>query len=196
MAFVESISNEEVASLQAVLFEGEIVVVDTPQALASACQYLAAQSIIGFDTETRPSFTAGITNKVALLQLFGGSKCFLIRLNRIQLSKQLTDILHNPDIIKIGAAVKNDIVGLNKLRHFTAGGFVDLQDIVESYGIKDKSLRKISGIVLGKKVSKAQRLSNWEAKTLTVQQQLYAATDAWVCVEIYRHLTGLKGDNN
>ena len=79
-------------------------------------------------------------------------------------------------------------VGLSKLRHFTAGGFIDLQDIVENYGIKDKSLRKISGIVLGKKVSKAQRLSNWEAKTLTPQQQVYAATDAWVCVEIFHHL--------
>ena len=188
MAFIESISNEEVAALQAVQFEGEIIIVETAEALEQACAHLSQQTILGFDTETRPSFTAGVTNKVALLQLYGGGKCFLIRLNRVQMSKQLTDILHNPNIIKVGAAVKNDIVGLAKLRHFTAGGFVDLQDIVENYGIKDKSLRKISGIVLGKKVSKAQRLSNWEAKTLTLQQQVYAATDAWVCVEIYNHL--------
>ena len=188
MAYIESISNEDVAALPMVQFDGLIVVVDTPQALDEACQYLAQQSILGFDTETRPSFTAGVTNKVALLQLFGGEKCFLIRLNRVQISKALTDILHRSDIIKVGAAVKNDIVGLTKLRHFTAGGFVDLQDIVENYGIKDKSLRKISGIVLGKKVSKAQRLSNWEAKTLTPQQQMYAATDAWVCVAIYKAL--------
>lgn len=188
MAFIESISNEEVAALDMVQFDGEIIVVETPQALEQACEYLSAQRILGFDTETRPSFTAGVTNKVALLQLYGGSKCFLIRLNRVQMSKALTDILHRTDILKIGAAVKNDIVGLSKLRHFTAGGFIDLQDIVENYGIKDKSLRKISGIVLGKKVSKAQRLSNWEAKTLTPQQQVYAATDAWVCVEIYENL--------
>ncbi len=188
MAYIESISNEDVAALPMVQFDGQVVVVDTPQALDEACQYLAQQSILGFDTETRPSFTAGVTNKVALLQLFGGEKCFLIRLNRVQMSKALTDILHRSDIIKVGAAVKNDIVGLTKLRHFTAGGFVDLQDIVENYGIKDKSLRKISGIVLGKKVSKAQRLSNWEAKTLTPQQQMYAATDAWVCVAIYHQL--------
>lgn len=188
MAFIESISNEDVAALPAVQYEGDIVVVDTPQSLSDACQHLAQQSIIGFDTETRPSFTAGVVNKVALLQLYGGGKCFLIRLNRVQISKALTDILHNPDILKIGAAVKNDIAGLNKLRHFTAGGFIDLQDIVEKYNIKDKSLRKISGIVLGRKVSKAQRLSNWEAKLLTPQQQLYAATDAWVCVEIYKEL--------
>ena len=188
MAFIESISNEDVTALPAVQYEGEIVVVESPQALSEACDHLAQQSIIGFDTETRPSFTAGVVNKVALLQLYGGGKCFLIRLNRVQMSKALTDILHNPEILKIGAAVKNDIVGLNKLRHFTAGGFVDLQDIVEKYNIKDKSLRKISGIVLGKKVSKAQRLSNWEAKLLTPQQQIYAATDAWVCVEIYKAL--------
>ncbi|MBQ5353730.1 MAG: 3'-5' exonuclease domain-containing protein 2 [Alistipes sp.] len=190
MAYIETITNEQVAALQAVQFEGEIVVVDTPALLEEACNHLAAQSIIGFDTETRPSFTSGVTNKVALLQLYGGGKCFLIRLNRVQITKSLTDILSNRNILKIGAAVKNDIVGLNKLRHFTAGGFVDLQDKVESYGIKDKSLRKISGIVLGKKVSKAQRLSNWEAKVLTSQQQLYAATDAWVCVEIYNTLLG------
>ena len=188
MAFIESISNEEVAALQAVQFEGEIIIVETAEALEQACAHLSQQTILGFDTETRPSFTAGVTNKVALLQLYGGGKCFLIRLNRVQMTKQLTEILHNPNIIKVGAAVKNDIVGLSKLRHFTAGGFVDLQDIVENYGIKDKSLRKISGIVLGKKVSKAQRVSNWEAKTLTLQQQVYAATDAWVCVEIYNHL--------
>ncbi len=192
MAYIESISNEDVAALPMVQFDGQIVVVDTPQALDEACQHLAQQSILGFDTETRPSFTAGVTNKVALLQLFGGERCFLIRLNRVQMSKALTDILHRSDIIKVGAAVKNDIVGLTKLRHFTAGGFVDLQDIVENYGIKDKSLRKISGIVLGKKVSKAQRLSNWEAKTLTPQQQMYAATDAWVCVAIYEALLHLS----
>lgn len=192
MSFAQSISNEEVSALNAVQYLGEICVVNNPQSLSQACEYLAKQQIIGFDTETRPSFTSGVTNKVALLQLFGGDKCFLIRLNRVQISKQLTDILHNPNIIKVGAAVKNDIVGLNRLRHFTAGGFVDLQDIVEKYGIKDKSLRKISGIVLGMKVSKAQRLSNWEAKVLTPQQQLYAATDAWVCVEIYNKLLASK----
>ena len=188
MAFIESISNEDVTALPAVQYEGEIVVVDTPQTLSEACDHLAQQSIIGFDTETRPSFTAGVVNKVALLQLYGGGKCFLIRLNKVQMSKSLTDILHTPNILTLGAAVKNDILGLNKLRHFTAGGFVDLQDIVEKYNIKDKSLRKISGIVLGRKVSKAQRLSNWEAKLLTPQQQIYAATDAWVCVEIYKAL--------
>ncbi len=188
MAFVASISNEEVTALDAVQFDGEIVVVDSAAALADACRYLAGQSLIGFDTETRPSFTAGVTNKVALLQLFGGEKCFLVRLNRVGLSRDVVALLQNPAIAKIGAAVSNDILSLNALRHFKARGFIDLQTLVGDYGIEDKSLRKISGIVLGKKVSKAQRLSNWEAKILTPQQQMYAATDAWVCVEIYKRL--------
>jgi ribonuclease D len=192
MAFIPSISNEEVALLEVVQYDGEIVVVDAAEALNEACHHLARQSIIGFDTETRPSFTAGVSNKVALLQLYGGGRCFLIRLNRVAMSRELLHILEDEKIIKVGAAVQNDIMGLNALRHFKARGFVDLQSMVGNYGIEDKSLRKISGIVLGKKVSKAQRLSNWEAKILTPQQQIYAATDAWVCVEIYNRLISIK----
>ena len=94
------------------------------------------------------------------------------------MSRKLLALLQNPAIEKIGAAVQNDIVSLNALRRFKACGFVDLQSIVSDYGIEDKSLRKISGIVLGKKVSKAQRLSNWEAKEMTASQMRYAATDA------------------
>ncbi len=193
MAFAANISNEVVAALEAVQFDGQIEVVENAAALDAACDYLSKESLVGFDTETRPSFTAGVTNKVSLLQLSGGDRCFLIRLNRVSMSRKLLALLQNPAIEKIGAAVQNDIVSLNALRRFKACGFVDLQSIVSDYGIEDKSLRKISGIVLGKKVSKAQRLSNWEAKTLTPQQQMYAATDAWVCVEIYKRLKATKG---
>jgi ribonuclease D len=192
MAFAANISNEAVAALEAVQFDGQIEVVENATALDAACDYLSKESLVGFDTETRPSFTAGVTNKVSLLQLSGGDRCFLIRLNRVSMSRKLLALLQNPAIEKIGAAVQNDIVSLNALRRFKACGFVDLQSIVSDYGIEDKSLRKISGIVLGKKVSKAQRLSNWEAKTLTPQQQMYAATDAWVCVEIYKKLLDAK----
>lgn len=189
MAYIANISNEEVSALETVHFDGRIEVVETVDALAKACKDLAKQSIIGFDTETRPSFKAGVTNKVALLQLSTQECCYLIRLNKLALVRELLSILSNDNIIKVGADVRNDIAALNKLRHFTARGFVDLQSEVPKYGIEDKSLRKISGIVLGKKVSKAQRLSNWEAKQLTPQQQMYAATDAWVCIEIYNKLT-------
>lgn len=189
MSFIPSISNDEVAALEAVHFGGKIEVVDSTEQLLKACKVLSTQTLIGFDTETRPSFKAGVTNKISLMQLSTATHCYLIRLNHIPLLRELLAILQNERIKKIGADVKNDISGLNKLRHFTPRGFVDLQQEVAKYGIEDKSLRKISGIVLGKKVSKAQRLSNWEAKQLTPQQQMYAATDAWVCVEIYNRLT-------
>lgn len=188
MGFIPTISNEDVASLEAIHFGGKIEIVDSIERLEQVCKILSAQSIIGFDTETRPSFKAGITNKIALMQLSTAKNCYLIRLNRIPLARPLIAILQDEHIKKIGADVKNDLSGLSKLRHFTPRGFIDLQNIVGEYGIEDKSLRKISGIVLGKKVSKAQRLSNWEAKQLTPQQQMYAATDAWVCVEIYNKL--------
>lgn len=189
MEFAASISNDEVAALDAVHFDGRIVVVETTEALKEACKDLSQHTLIGFDTETRPSFTAGVTNKVALLQLSTRDCCYLIRLNKLPLSREIISILSSEKIRKVGADVKNDITALNRLRHFTPKGFIDLQDEVESHGIENKSLRKISGIVLGKRVSKAQRLSNWAAKTLTPQQLMYAATDAWVCIEIYNKLT-------
>ena len=186
--FASTISNEDVAQLEPVRFDGEIVVVETVRDLLRACEVLSAQKVIGFDTETRPSFTAGMTNKVALLQLSTDKVCFLIRLNKVPLDKAVIAILHNESIKKVGAAVQNDILGLNALRRFKARGFIDLQNEVARFGIEDRSLRKLSGIIIGKKVSKAQRLSNWEAQTLTPQQQQYAATDAWVCIEILRRL--------
>ena len=170
--FQESITNEEVNGLPVGAFSGEIVVVDTPAAFEEACAYLATQPLIGFDTETRPSFSKGVTNKVSLLQLSSGERAFLFRLNKIALEKPLLRLMESPSVTKIGAPK----------------GFIDLQSIVGQYGITDLSLRKMAAITLQIKVSKAQRLSNWEAANLTPAQQLYAATDAWVSREIYVRL--------
>jgi ribonuclease D len=167
-------------------------VVDREEQIEAVCQDLASQSIIGFDTETRPSFKAGITNKVALLQLSTHERCYLIRLCRTKLHNALLKILSNPKIIKIGADVAGDLRSLHALRHFNERGFIDLQQMVSAWGIEEKSLRKMAAIVLGHRVSKAQRLSNWEATTLTPQQQMYAATDAWVCISIYEKLLSVK----
>lgn len=191
MTFVNKISNEEVAALPAIHFDGRIVVVDTDEALDVACRYLAEQTVLGFDTETRPSFKAGVTNKVSLLQLSTYERCYLIRLNRVKFSNKLLSILQRSDICKIGADVAGDLRSLNKLRNFTPRGFIDLQSEVGKFGIEDKSLRKMSGIILGKRVSKAQRLSNWEAQSFTEQQMMYAATDAWVCLKIYDKLNAI-----
>lgn len=186
--FQSKISNEETASLPAAQFDGRIVVVDSQQQVAEACRDLSRHSIIGFDTETRPSFRAGTVNRVALLQLYVPGRCYLFRLCRIKLGQPILKILEDKNILKIGAAVSGDLAALGKLRHFRPDGFVDLQTIAPEWGIEEKSLRKLSAIVLGCKISKAQRLSNWEAAVLTPPQRLYAATDAWACAKIYDRL--------
>ena len=186
--FIDKISNEQTALLPAVEFRGEIRIVEHERDIAAACKTLAEQPVIGFDTETRPSFRPGVTFRVSLLQLSTPTVCYLFRLNKIPLAKPILQVLETDSILKIGADVAGDLRSLRQIRHFRDGGFVDLQGIAPEWGIGEKSLRKLSAIVLGRRVSKAQRLSNWEAATLTDKQQLYAATDAWVCTRIYEQL--------
>ena len=186
--FIDKISNEQTALLPAVEFRGEIRIVEHERDIAAACKTLAEQPVIGFDTETRSSFRPGVTFRVSLLQLSTPTVCYLFRLNKIPLAKPILQLLEDRRILKIGADVAGDLRSLRQIRHFRDGGFVDLQGIAPEWGIGEKSLRKLSAIVLGRRVSKAQRLSNWEAATLTDKQQLYAATDAWVCTRIYEQL--------
>ncbi len=186
--FQPTISNDDTSRLPAAQFGGEIIVIDRPEQVAAACKELSKESVLGFDTETRPSFKAGVHYRVSLLQLSTARRCYLFRLCRIPLDRAILRLLESPKILKIGAAVPGDIAALNELRHFRADGFVDLQSIIGEWGVEEKSLRKMSALVLGERVSKAQRLSNWEASTLTPQQQMYAATDAWVCHKIFKRL--------
>ena len=186
--FIDKISNEQTALLPAVEFRGEIRIVEHERDIAAACKTLAEQPVIGFATETRPSFRPGVTFRVSLLQLSTPTVCYLFRLNKIPLAKPILQLLEDRRVLKIGADVAGDLRSLRQIRHFRDGGFVDLQGIAPEWGIGEKSLRKLSAIVLGRRVSKAQRLSNWEAATLTDKQQLYAATDAWVCTRIYEQL--------
>ena len=188
--FQISISPEEIGALELASFPGEIVVVDAPgEPLDKAVRYLKHQKLLGFDTETRPTFTPDQhSTGTALLQLSGSGKAFLFRLKKIGLPRPLASILANPAIVKVGAATRDDIRGLQKITHFAPKGFVDLQSIVSEYGIRDKSVKKMTAIILGVKISKAQQLSNWEAEHLSDSQLRYAATDAWVCREMYRKL--------
>ena len=186
--FIDKISNEQTALLPAVEFRGEIRIVEHERDIAAACKTLAEQPVIGFDTETRPSFRPGVTFRVSLLQHSTPTVCYLFRLNKIPLAKPILQLLEDRRVLKIGADVAGDLRSRRQIRHFRDGGFVDLQGIAPEWGIGEKSLRKLSAIVLGRRVSKAQRLSNWEAATLTDKQQLYAATDAWVCTRIYEQL--------
>jgi ribonuclease D len=185
-----SVSPEEIGALELASFPGTIEVIDTDgEAFHRALRYLKRQRVLGFDTETRPTFTPEQhANGTALLQLSGSGKAFLFRLQTLGLPRPLASILANPSIIKVGAATLDDVRGLQKLTKFVPKGFVDLQNIVWEYGIRDKSVKKMTAIILGVKISKAQQLSNWEAEHLSESQQRYAATDAWVCREMYLKL--------
>ena len=186
-----SISPEEIGALELASFPGVIEVVDSADsdAFHRAVRYLKRQKVVGFDTETRPTFTPDQhSNGTALLQLSGSEKAYLFRLKKTGLPRPLAAILANPSILKVGAATLDDVRGLQKLAKFQPKGFVDLQNMVWEYGIKDKSVKKMTAIILGVKISKAQQLSNWEAEHLSESQLRYAATDAWVCREMYLKL--------
>ena len=192
MIFQANIDNDSVALLPAARFPGRVVVVDSDDMVDAACDDLQRFERIGFDTETRPSFRAGVSYKVSLLQLSTPDVCYLFRLCKIRLSNRILKILGSRRILKVGADVSGDIRQLRELRDFSADGFVDLQLEASRWGIEEKSLRKLSAIVLGERVSKAQRLSNWEATVLTDQQRDYAATDAWVSLKLLDELMKVK----
>ena len=188
--FQVSISPEEIAALELASFPGEIVMVDAEdEVFEQAIRYLKRQKVLGFDTETRPTFSPDQhSTGTALLQLSGSGKAFLFRLKKCGLPRSLATILANPANVKVGAATLDDVRGLQKITKFSPKGFVDLQNRVWEYGIRDKSVKKMTAIILGVKISKAQQLSNWEAEKLSESQQKYAATDAWVCREMYLKL--------
>lgn len=186
--FSATISKEELNELPIRAFEGNIHVVDSLDKVAAAVEYLSTSKLIGCDTETRPNFKKGQRNRVALLQLLDATNAFLFRLNLIGLPADVATILQRNDIKKVGAAIRDDIAALQKLQPFTPNGFIDIQKMMDAYGIEAKSLKKMSAIVLKFRISKTQQLSNWESPALTHAQQLYAATDAWVSREIYIQL--------
>ncbi len=182
------ISKEELKDYPKTAFNGKIFVIENMKQYGAALDMLEGHTLLGFDTETRPSFKKGRINKLALVQLSTENEAFLFRVNKIGLPSEILNLMSSKKIKKVGLGLKDDLQKLNQTVHFDANGFIDLQDIVEDYGILDKSLKKLSAIVLGHKISKNQQLSNWESKELTEAQQIYAATDAWVCLKIYQKL--------
>lgn len=194
--YINSITPQEIEKLEYASFPGKMYVIDSVGAeFNRAITYLRSQKIIGFDTETRPCFSQNQPRYgVALLQLSGPEKAFLFRINKIGMHRRLCNLLANPKIIKVGAAVHDDIRGLQKYHEFKPASFVDLQKIVWEWGIKDKAVKKMAAIILGFRISKTQQLSNWEADMLSESQCKYAATDAWVCREMYLKL--MKSEKN
>ena len=187
--FKEKISREELTDLPLKWFEGKIIIIDRLEQVEFVAKMLLEHNVIGFDTETRPSFKKGKTNKVALLQLSTPQHAFLLRVNKIGLPKEIIQILSDPDIIKPGVAIRDDIRTLRDIQEFEPAGFVELQDHAKEIGIQNFSLKKLAAIVLGFRISKSQQLSNWEADFLSEAQQIYAATDAWAALQIYRNFS-------
>ena len=188
--FIESITPAELEKLDFASFPGKIIVIESVGAeFNRAIAYLRSQKVIGFDTETRPTFTpAQPRYNVSLLQLSGPDRAYLFRLNKMGMHRRLCNLLASEKIVKVGAAIHDDIRGLQKLHGFNPGGFVDLQKIGWEWGIRDKAVKKMSAIILGFRISKTQQLSNWEADVLSESQCKYAATDAWVCRQMYLKL--------
>ena len=187
-----NIAKADIAQMRSELFGGRIIVVHSAADVDKAVSYLKGFPIVGIDTETRPSFAKGKTYGVALLQISTEDTCFLFRLNYIGMPQALVDLLQNNSQLKVGLSLRDDIQNLQRKHKFEPRGFLDLQTYVKEMGIEAQSLQKIYALLFGKKISKSQRLTNWEADVLTDRQKGYAATDAWACVRMYNYLEERK----
>lgn len=186
--YTHSITKETISQLPVEVFSGRIIVINTLRDAEKAVSYLSEFKMVGFDTETRPSFKKGQRYKIALMQISTDDTCFLFRLNRIDIPKTLEEFLANEKVQKIGLSLRDDFFAMRKRTSIRPANFLDLQDFVGQFGIEDASLQKIYAILFSKKISKGQRLSNWEADVLSDSQKKYAALDAWACLKIYNQL--------
>jgi ribonuclease D len=185
----KSITKPEVNELPLGQFEGEIQLIETPNQLYDAADILGRESIVGFDTETRPSFKKGVIHQVSLLQLATEDMAFLIRLNQMGFPDPIREILEAQDILKVGAAVRDDLKALKKLQpQFQPNAFFDLNEELKKVGFHNVGVRNLSAMVLKIRISKSEQVSNWEAEKLTKRQEIYAATDAWACLEVFQEL--------
>ena len=189
--FQSTIDKEELKKLPLKAFPGTIHVVDTLAGMKKYLPVLKQEKVIGFDTETRPTFKKGKFNQISLVQFSTQFHAFLFRITSLNLPDEMIELFEDDSIKKVGAALHDDLIDLRKIRDFKAGGFLDLQKYVEAFGIENKGVAKLAGIVLGFRISKNQQLSNWDAESLTEAQKEYAATDAWVCLRIYNELQNL-----
>ena len=184
-----SISKEEINELPLGQFEGEIFLIDQLEDVEEVVEFLEKQTLIGFDTETRPTFKKGQFNHVSLLQLSTETQAFLFRLNAIGFPDSLRNLLERKHVVKIGAAVHDDLKALKKLTDsFYPQSFFDLNDELKKVGFLNVGVRNLSGMVLKIRISKSEQVSNWEAENLTERQMRYAATDAWACLEVFKAL--------
>ena len=189
-----TITKEQLSGLPIETFAGKIIVIDHEEEVSDAVAFLSQQAALGFDTETKPSFKRGQNHKVALMQLATDEVCYLFRLNRIGYPDKLVQLMSNPDIKKIGLSLRDDFAAIRQRSVRKPENFIDLQLFVDKFGIDDNSLQKIYALLFGRKISKSQRLSNWETSQLTPAKQSYAAIDAWACLRIYNHLSSTNNE--
>jgi ribonuclease D len=187
--YLANVDNEYISSLPVLSFPGIINIIDHPADFEKIRAILLNEKLLGFDTETKPTFKKGRFHQVALLQLSTRDQAFLFRLNKVHLPEFVIDIFESKDITKVGVALKDDLNGLNKIVPFEPDGFIDLQQFVKQFGIEDNGLKKLVANVLGFRISKKSQTSNWELDELSKEQLEYAATDAWVCRQMYEVLS-------
>lgn len=185
-------NKNKIAQLPRITFPGRIEVVLNEYAADKAVDYLLTKDILGVDTETRPSFRKGAMHDVALLQVAGHDICFLFRLNIIGMPLSVMRLLEDTTVMKVGLSWHDDLSMLHRRAAFVPGNFIDLQDIVSDLGIEDKSLQKLYANIFGMRISKREQLTNWERDVLTDKQKMYAATDAWTCINLYEELKMLR----
>ncbi len=186
--FPDQIEKSDLQQLPLIRFEGEIHVIDKPQELDEALDFLSRESILGFDTETKPTFTKGAYNHTALIQFATLDQAFLLRINKLGIPDRLRKLLGNENIHKVGISLRDDLKDLKKVRSFKPAGFIDLNNIAKELGISQIGIKSLTGIFLEKRIAKNQQTSNWENQKLTPAQKRYAATDAWVCMKMYDSL--------
>lgn len=185
--------KEAINGLERALFQGRIEVVQSLYEAERAVKYLLSQPILGFDTETKPQFQRGHTSLVALLQVSSKDVCFLFRLNVLGLPDCIKRLLSDEgETLKIGLSWHDDLCGLRRRGEFHPGTFIEIQQIAKDMGLHDLSLQKLYANFMGKRISKTQRLSNWEADRLTDAQKQYAATDAWACIQLYEEMVRMR----
>lgn len=196
--YLPNITNDEINQLPLYAYEGRVNIIDNDHNQDEIKKIIQNISgYVGFDTETKPNFKKGKKNEnlISLVQIATKDEVYLFRTHIIGFPDYLSELFENKKIQKIGVAVKDDIKALKKLKHFNSNGFIDLADYVEKFDIEEKGLRKLAGIILGKRISKSQQLSNWENDILTPAQIRYAATDAWICFRIYKTLRNSVHEN-
>lgn len=188
MDFATTITKEDINKLPIINFKGPVDVINNQNKAVKVAKLLLKEKELGFDTECRPAFRKGEHYDISLLQLSTDENAYLFRLNKFEMPSELIELLSSESIKKVGVAVRDDIIGLKKLKKFKDGGFIEIAELAKKKKIVKLGLRSLAAITLGQRLSKKAQLSNWENKRLSDDQVKYAATDAWIGLKIYKKL--------